>query len=85
MSKRKQKRLIYRIKWNRNQRRWRFTVDGMEGHKLFHRKTDAIRHGRKAAKATWQVGTPSQLMVHDKRGRFHIEASYGCDSKRRKG
>lgn len=44
-------------------------------------KESAVRLARSYAR----LNAPSQLRVRDLKGRWKIEASYGVDSKRRKG
>lgn len=88
----KKKRLIYELRWHKTTRMWRLTIRGAgsESWGTFGRKAACEAHARHRCRNNWEnLGQPCQLLIYNKNGRIgkggRSEASYGCDSKRRKG
>ena len=83
------KRRIYRLKWTADGWKLLFPNEGSLRVKG-HTKARAERMARRYCRKEWErYGEPSQLLIFTKAGRIgkggRYEASYGCDSKRRKG
>jgi len=84
MAKKKKKRTIVRVKWDKKRGKrgmWHLTATGPNLSAFYVRKTDAVCMGRHAARGR----KPSQLMIHLKSGRFQTEHTYGDDPRRSKG
>jgi len=84
----KKKRLIYELRWVEKGRSWRLYRGRQWAVEYSQRitKRDAERHARKYCHGTFvDEDRPVQLLIKGKDGRIQREASYGCDSKRRKG
>jgi len=88
------KRLIYEVRWDKKSRVWWLAVRGLEASvvqlRRYRTKADAEAWGRTEARNWWEArGQPTQLLIYTKSGRIgkggRNEASYGCDSPRRKG
>lgn len=78
------KRLIYRMRYGKGEG-W-LLVHGDSTIVIGDPKAKAIRWCRRHCRAIWRgVKAPVQLLIYNKNGRIGREASYGCDSKRRKG
>ena len=85
------KRIILRLRWDKHTGYWKLVR--LHGRIIVdYRCTKAKAEGyaREYARGTWEdLAVPVQLLIHNKDGRIgkggRSEASYGCDSKRRKG
>ena len=79
------KRKTYRVSWRRN--RWHVRGPRGEGPSpRFEFKYDAVQCARVSARLIEIVDeTPSQVVVHDKRGKIQSEWSYGRDPRRTRG
>ena len=86
----KKKRLIYEVRYDRDEKRWTMAPRGVSPLVTYRTKAEAEEWGRTKARNYWEAhGIPTQLLIYNKNGRIgrggRSEASYGCDSKRRKG
>ena len=81
------KRVIHRLRWDSKQGRWVLEVRGIYVVQYPHGITKAAVE--RNARIWTKAAAPSQLLIYTKAGRVgkggRSEASYGCDSKRRKG
>ena len=79
------KRRVYRLKWNRKDGVWCLVAPSGGKFQLSVRKDTAEIQARYLV----SIDPPSQLLIYTKAGRIgkggRYEASYGADSKRRKG
>ena len=84
------KRLIYEVRWDKKSHGWTMVVRGKRAFVTYRTKVHAEAWGRTKARNWWEArGQPTQLLIYTKSGRIgkggRNEASYGCDSPRRKG
>lgn len=79
------KRIVFRVRWIKSPKSWEVHRDG-EMVKTLQRKSSAVHDGARLARDTYESeGTPTQLVVHNKKGRICFERSYGNDPRRSKG
>lgn len=83
------KRLILEVRWDKRDRVWLVGARGW-GKVPHDTKEIAERWARHRARRWYETkGQPTQLLIYNKNGRIgrgdRSEASYGCDSRRRKG
>jgi len=86
------KRMTYELRWYQKSAMWRLTIRhrGSESWGSFRMKRISEAHARYVAREKWtRFGIPTQLIIYNKDGRIgtgnRAEASYGCDSKKRRG
>ena len=78
------------LRWDKAKRVWFFGFRGAAAYGYGPNKTAAEKRARATARRMWEkLGFPVQLRIWTKAQRIgkggRNEASYGCDSKRRKG
>jgi hypothetical protein len=83
------KRSIYRVQWNKKEKVWDIRSNGMLLG-WYTLKKHAEIGARSHCRRVWEIDhQPCQLLIYRKDGKIgkggRSEASYGCDSKRRKG
>lgn len=82
MSKKKSRRVVYRVKPRRG--RWILSSPGLR--KFFDTKAEAVALGRAIARSMWEdMGNLSQLVIHKADGKIQTEHTYGADPRRSKG
>lgn len=84
------KRTIYRLKWDKRQGLWVLHRSGKEYMRTRMKKRQADGWARGIVRGVWETyATPTQLLIYNKNGRIgaggRSEASYGADSRRRRG
>lgn len=83
------KRSIYRLKWDKGANGWSLSSSAMLL-AWYENKEEAEGYARSYCRRVWEMDhQPCQLLIYRKDGKIgrggRSEASYGCDSKRRRG
>lgn len=82
------KRVVYRVRFVRlrstGAQGWAVTRDGSHL-ESFDTKVLAVDRATDDARAEWERGTLTQVVVHNANGRIGYEHTYGRDPERRKG
>lgn len=81
----KQKRLVFRVRWNKDLRQWELCNSNGVTTDAYTLKRGMVQTARAHVKQYWKEdGQLAQLVVHKKDGKIELEATYGKDPRRYK-